>query len=690
MLRVRRPGWQKHKVAAEGKGAADAIAATWHSLWSIAAIDTRPMLFGFALCAGAVTYFSQPVEPALPLMTGVTITVAALFLLSRSVWWLSAASLPVLICLGLSGGFTAGAVRTAIVAAPVIADETRPLMLEGWVKAVEPGSKGARLRIEVHAIAGLSEEETPKMVRVTHRLDLQVAPGRFVRCLAVLRPPPSPSLPGDYDFRRQAWFEQLGAVGYVMGRCQGGPLGSPRSVTHQIALNVSAFRRRLAEHVNRVAGKRAGGFAAALVSGDRSFMRQDDQEALRASGLSHLLAISGLHMAMVGGLVYLIARRGLALIEPLALRVAVQKPAAIAALVASFAYLVISGASVSTQRAFIMSAVVFGAILADRAALSLRSYAIAMILVVLFQPESVMTPGFQMSFAASGALIATYDAWTRRRAEQERVLGPVSYTWLSLFMTSLVAGTATAPFAIYHFDRLAGFGLLANLLAMPVITFVSAPLAALSLIAAPFGLGDTGMRLFGLSLEAVLAIANWCANLPAASWSIPRAMPASTLILCAIAIAFAMAARGGARILLAGAAILPAGLLWYQAPDVIAHWSPSGELFLREADGRMTAYAIEEGDGLAPLRFANIPAGTACKASICVINLPTGQAVIHPAGKEATVPSVTISDGTQTIRLDWQSILQAGGMTVLSGRNGLYEVSAPACGQRPWRACGQS
>ena len=688
MLQLRRPGWQKHKVASEGKGAAPAIAAAWRGLWSIGTIDTRPMLFGFALCAGVVVYFAEPAEPPLWPCIAVTIAVGAVFLIARRVWWLSVLSLPALLSLGVVGGFTAGVFRAASVAAPVILSETRPRMVEGWVKAVEPGEKGARLRLEVHAISGLSPAQTPKFVRVTHRLSLNVAPGRFVRCYAVLRPPPSPSLPGDYDFRRQAWFEQLGGVGYVMGRCRGGALGPPQGGMNQLALKVSAFRRQLAEHVNVAAGERAGGFAAALVSGDRSFMEIADQDALRASGLSHLLAISGLHMAMVGGLVYLLMRRALALIEPLALRVAVQKPAAVAALIASFAYLVISGASVSTQRAFIMSAVVFGAVLADRAALSLRSYAIAMILVVLLQPESVVTPGFQMSFAASGALIATYDAWSRRRAEQERILGSMSFTWASLFVTSLVAGTATAPFAIYHFDRLAGFGLLANLLAMPIITFVSAPLAALSLILTPFGLGDYGLRLFGLSLEAVLAVAHWCANLPAAAVTLPRAMPAVTLILSAAAIAFAMAARGSARIVLAALMLIPAGIVWYRAPDVIAHWAPSGDLFLREPSGHLVRYPLVDGDGLAPLRYSNVGEGEACSSGNCILPIRSGEITIRSISD--TQARITITTTDRTITLDWTDVDRAEGITVLSGRKGLEKVLAPACGKRPWRACDQS
>ena len=278
MLQSRRPGWQKHKVAAEGKGLAPAIAAVWGSLWSIAEIDSRPLLLGFSLCGGVIVYFTLSNEPLIWPCFIATFVAGILYISTRWAWWMSAINLPALVLLGLIGGFTAATFRTASVEAPVISSGMRPLMLEGWVREVEPGAKGNRLRIEVHALSGVSAGETPKFVRVTHRLDLQVAPGRFVRCFALLRPPPSPSLPGDYDFRRQACFEQLGGVGYVMGRCRGGTLGAPHSGMKQLDLRVAAFRRRLAEHVNEAAGSRAGGFAAALVSGDRSFMKMEDQD----------------------------------------------------------------------------------------------------------------------------------------------------------------------------------------------------------------------------------------------------------------------------------------------------------------------------------------------------------------------------------------------------------------------------
>ena len=202
--------------------------------------------------------------------------------------------------------------------------------------------------------------------------------------------------------------------------------------------------------------------AAALASGDRSFLTEADQIALRGAGLAHLLAISGLHMGLVGGLVFLIVWRGLALIEPLALRLSVKKPAACAALIACASYMIISGGSVSTQRAFVMASVFFGAVLLDRAALSQRSVAIAMIILLLLAPWSVLTPGFQMSFAATSVLIATYEGWRQRRqARGHSPRTPVTFWLKSLIVTSTVTSLATAPYAIYHFERFAGFGVAA-------------------------------------------------------------------------------------------------------------------------------------------------------------------------------------------------------------------------------------
>ena len=468
-----------------------------------------PVLFAIGMLLGTLWYFSLDFEPNLLLLILGTFGLSALLFWVRQKLAFGVARIGLVIALGASFGAGAGSFASARVQTITIAQETGPVWVEGWIERGLPAERGARLELRVHAIDGLATENTPKHIRLTHILDLKTEPGRFVRCWSVLRPPPAPVLADDYGFDRQAWYMGLGAVGYVQGRCRGATLGRPGGILERVENWISVTRRQLARYVKQHAGDRAGSFAAALVSGDRSFMTMTDQEALRGAGLAHLLAISGLHMGIVGGLVFLLTWRVLALIEPVALRVNVKKPAATAALFSCLVYLVISGASVSTQRAFIMATVLFGAVLIDRTALSLRSLAIAMILVLTLLPWSVVTPGFQMSFAATGALIATYERWQRRLREQAYIRRNRSLFWVQgLFVTSTVSGFATMPFALYHFGRVAGLGLAANLMAMPIVSLISAPAATAALVLAPIGLDRWALRAFGLSLEAVLVVAH--------------------------------------------------------------------------------------------------------------------------------------------------------------------------------------
>lgn len=517
---------------------------------------------------------------------------------------------------GVFLGAAAGSWRAHSVAAPVVAESFGPAMIEGWVQEVEPGNKGVRLLIRTHSVAGKSPGEVPRFVRLTHTSRLEVAPGRFVRCWALLRPPPGPAMPGEYDFRRQAWFEQLGAVGFVQGRCRGGAFGAPSGPLGQAKLWLGSIRRNLALDVQAAAGERAGGFASALACGDRSFMRPGDAEALRNTGLAHLLAISGLHLSVVGGLVFLLSRRALVLIEPLALRIPVQKPAAVIAFFACLAYLIISGSSVSTQRAFSMAAIVFAAIVFDRSAISLRTFAIALLAVVLLQPESVVTPGFQMSFAATGALVAAYEAWRNGRAASDTRLGPIGFSWASIVVTSLVAGFATMPFALFHFDRASPIGFAANLVAMPVVTFLPAPAAARAFLLSPFGMSDTGLRLFGYSLELVLAIAHYFARFSHETGYSVHSMPPLALVLSSVGIAAAISTTGIARLLTGGGFIIAALLVWNASPRFLAHWSPSGKVFYAVEGNDIERKRLTKGSGLATLRFTEVQSSS-CDATPC-------------------------------------------------------------------------
>lgn len=662
-----------------------------------------PLIFAIGMMTGAVWYYSVAFEPSAMVLFAAALAAWSILLIGvrRLVTGITIAALT--FACGAASGAAAGGLATRLTHTATITAPIGPVMIEGWITEAQPARRGVRLVLRVHAIDGVSADQTPQTVRVTHISALKTEPGRFVRCWAVVRPPPAPVIAGDYDFQRQAWYSGLGAVGYVQGRCRGGPLGRPQSQIERTQLLIGEWRRNLAIHVERAAGERAGGFAAALASGDRSFMATADQEALRGSGLAHLLAISGLHMGIVGGLVFLILWRTLSLIEPIALRWAVKKPAALGALIACATYLVISGASVSTQRAFIMAAIVFGAVLLDRTALSLRSLSIAMIGILILAPWSVLTPGFQMSFSATGALIATYETWQNRIRETPgaRRRG-VSFWVKSLIVTSTVSSFATMPFAMYHFGRVAGLGLVANLAAMPIVSLITAPLAAAALLLAPLGLDGWALRGFGYSLEWILAIAHFVAGIGTERPVQVPQMPALSLVAFAAAITLYCLLKSMRQRM---ATLLTLGLigscLWgFSAKDRV-HWAPSGEMFLEHSSGAVQRIGILEGDGLAPLRFVDTANGKSC-ASETACSIAFGRDEVLYLGQDgpSTVPRSSRAKvvlARQRLNLSetrpgtaiivWSDVIAENGVTLERRGDRFVKREKPTCGRRPWRVC---
>ena len=481
-------------------------------------------------------------------------------------------------------GAFAAEVRTKAVAAPVLAERIGPVRIEGVLAEIDASQTGVRLRMRVRAIEGQARDQTPRFVRFSYRYPAPWLPGRPLACRAVLSPPPAPSVPGDYAFNRDAYFQQLGAVGFAIGACEAQGFGAPRDWRSQAQARIAAIRRAMAEAVYESAGGGGGGaFAAAMTVGDRSFFSPEEAEALRASGLAHLISISGLHMVLAGGAVFFAIRIAWPLIEPLALRIPAVKAAAAGAILALTAYFLVSGGEVATQRTYVIALIGFGAKLFDRPALSLRSLALSMALVVLLQPESVVSPGFQMSFAASAALIAVYEMLPRL----DRPIAPGAVArlggWLAgAAVTSLTASLATLPFAVHHFARLAPLSILANLAASPVITFWTTPAALAAAIAAPLGLAEPLLWLVGRSLEVVLRIAE-----AAQTWSPDPSVPAlgaAGLVASVLALAAFCILDGWAR--LAAAPLAAASLaMWLQTPLPAAYVSMDGSVFLRTSDG---------------------------------------------------------------------------------------------------------
>lgn len=655
----------------------------------LAAIQVQaPIVFAIGMLLGAAWYFLIDFEPSLSALTAAAFgAMLTVFFLKSSV----AASTVIALAWVLSGmtmGALSGGVATQRVQHATVAAEIGPVLLEGWIERALPATRGVRLRLKVHAIDGLDAHQTPPIVRVTHISSLETEPGRFVRCWVVLRPPPAPVIEGDYAFDRQAWYSGLGAVGYVQGRCRGGVIGAPTSNLGAIALKVSKARRQLAQYVFEAAGEKSGGFAAALSSGDRSFMSDADQEALRGAGLAHLLAISGLHMGIVGGLVFLLVWRGLAFIEPIALRVPVKKLGALAALFACAVYLVLSGASISTQRAFVMAAILFGAVLIDRTALSLRSLAIAMMIIIAVAPWSVLTPGFQMSFAATGALVATYERWNRRRRDAPEASSNKATFWLkSLVVTSTVSSLATMPFALFHFERAAPMGLIANLLAMPIISLVTAPAAAAALVLAPLGLDGLALRMFGLSLSLVLDIAHFFSARDFDDALRMSQMPGVSFGLLGSAIlTFCLFRNPIAAWSTIALLTIASGLYWAKSGTAKVHFAPSGDVFLEAANGHIERIAWQDWEGLGPLRFSDINIDRDCSAAQeCQIEFSGHMIRLF---EQAGTPQAWISNSSYELSVvTWDQIMRVNGVTFVRTRDGFEVKEKPDCGSRAWRIC---
>ena len=449
-------------------------------------------------------------------------------------------------------GLGAAHLRGVTVAQAPYAGSEEPVRLEGWVVANDASDNGPRLRLLVRDIEGV--EAPPRYVRVSVSEAGLLTAGRAATCRAVLGPPSGPMAPGGYDFARRAYFERLGATGFAFGRCRPAAFDPPTSWLDRQRLTLAAMRADLSAAIQQAAPGRGGAIAAALVTGDRSSIDTATNESLRDSGLGHLLSVSGIHMGVVGGLVFAVVLWTLSLIGPIALRFPVKKIAAVAALLVLAAYLIVSGSSVPALRSFVMACVAFGAILIDRPAISMRGLALAAFVVVLIFPESVLEPGFQMSFAATMALVALFEML--KRAPHEPALptpGPLigllnaSARGIGgVLLISFVAGLATDPFAIYHFQRFSLYSLPANLIAAPIMSFLVAPAAGVAAVLAPFGLAEPALQVMACALDLIAAVGQTFGERPEAVRALPRP-PDLAFALCVFALLWASLWRGVLR-----------------------------------------------------------------------------------------------------------------------------------------------
>ncbi|MFK7868298.1 MAG: ComEC/Rec2 family competence protein [Roseobacter sp.] len=468
------------------------------------------------LSLGIGCYFLLTFEPEPRVLLAVA-GLSALAVLSTRFW--GEAFAPFAVAAALAGlGFLMSAHRAHDVAGPVMNWRYYGPIEGRLIDIDRSASDAVRLTLDTVVLERVSTEQTPTRVRISlhgdQSLSVTPEPGMRIMTTGHLSPPGGPVEPGGFDFQRHAWFKQLGAVGYTRVPV----LALEEPVPGDLGLLVFRIRTVAAARILEVLPSDTGGFAVAITTGARSAISQDALENLRASNLAHLLAISGLHMGLLTGFVFAMLRIMIALVPYFALRVEGRKIAAVGSLIVASGYLALSGGNVATERAFIMVAVALCAVMINRRAISLRSVAIAAIIVLALRPEALLSPGFQMSFAATTALVAVFGYMRDNRIS----MGP---KWakpvVAVLISSGVAGLATAPIGAAHFNAISHYGLLANLLSVPVMGAIVVPAAVLALCLLPLGLEAIGLWIMGLGLRWILEVGDFVAHLDGARSFVP-------------------------------------------------------------------------------------------------------------------------------------------------------------------------
>ncbi len=675
------------------------------------------------MASGAMVYFSLGEEPGFPAIAACCGFLAASVHAARAKPVLNMMLAAVLL---VAAGVALAKLETWRAGTRMLGSEV-PTRLTGRVVEIERLADGRRrLTIDVLATERPALRYSPARVRVSaRRVPDAMQAGSVATGLVRLLPPSGPVRPGSYDFSFQSYFDGIGASGFFL---RGPELGAPEGSVSALGAFMVAIERLRNAAADRISGRIGGAegeIAAALVVGVRAGIPDDVNEALRRAGIYHIISISGLHMALVAGTIMLLLRSGFALFPDFSSRHPVKKYAAAFAIVGLAGYLFISGAEVAAQRSFIMLAVMLVAVLFDCAALTLRNLAIAACVVIALSPHEVVGPSFQMSFAATAALVGAYAWWGDWRADHPRetptnrslARRAAQYVVAAMFglaMTSIVAGGATAIYAAWHFQQMPSLGLFTNLAAMPIVSVMVMPFAVLGTLAMPFGLDGPFFEIMGLGLSATIAIARWFAD--RSPLDLVGPVPAGAVAAFTVALLLATILSTWLRLLAAPVAL--AGLL------LLMMDRPRPDLLVSE-DGRLAGLAIDGGrvainrsrpgeftmenwkraltatEVVGPAGRQNRPAtgeaanaadgpagratdvarppsapGFACADGLCFARHPTGAVIVHALDGQAALDACAIASVVVVEDPSAENVCRSRGVLVITGRDLARQGSA--------------
>ncbi|MBV8506422.1 MAG: ComEC/Rec2 family competence protein [Alphaproteobacteria bacterium] len=661
-----------------------------------------PVFFG----AGIGVYFLLKVEPPLwPAIAAAIAGIGAVVALRRY-----------RVCYEAALAFTVFAAGFALMRetawereVPMLQRHLGPVAVTGRVIDIDLMEKGWRIVIDADPLPGVDASDQPRRLRVhIPPSSGELNPGDRVSFKAMLYPVPAQILPGGRDFQRELYFAGIGGVGYTFGGAHrvAGPEseGGWRESLRQLRIEMT-------RRITAVLPGSTGGVASALITGKRGAITEEVKQAFRDTGLSHLLAIAGLHLGLVGAFVFFTVRGGLALIPPIALRYPIKKIAACATLLVLACYLLLSGAAIPTQRAFVMNGLVFGAIIIDRLRISMRVCAIAAAVVLVIDPAILVGVSFQMSFGAVVALIAVYETYGARlgrllhsRSVSGKVLGYCG----GVAVTTVVATLGTYPYSIYHFHHLALYSPLANVIAVPLSAMWTLPWGVVTCLLMPFGLERLALAPMGWGIDITIWVAEHISALPGDVWAVPRLPPEGLLLISIGGLWLCLWQGTWRRWGMVAIAAGFASMLLTRPPDIliadggrfVAARASDGDYFISADKGEKIVRSFFASETGAVLQAW--PAGTGaegdldCGGELCVytargrrVAIVTGEAAlpIRCTGFDAIVSQVPAGFHCRSLMpvIDRIDSWRRGAIALWLHRDGITVESAnESRGDRPW------
>lgn len=662
-----------------------------------------------ALTCGIWIYFGLESEPGFSITLAVIVFAVAALVFGRHRG-------AVLLFAMVALGFGLAKARTSWVATPLVAASTGEVQLVGQVEDVAVSGKRLVLVVAPQQVEGIAASDLPQRLRLTSFSKLgKPSIGDHVAAKVRLSPLPSPVFPGGFDYGRQLFFEGIGGTGRITAIASLTP--GPATWKLSAAGWLESIRQAINTRIHAVLSGQTAAFAEALIDGERGTIPKELNRSFQLSGLAHVLSISGLHMSLVAGGVFWLVRALLALVPALALRFAIKKWAAAAALAAGLFYMLLAGAEVATQRSYIMIAVVFFAVLVDRPALSLRNLALAALIILATQPEAAIQASFQMSFLAVLGLAAFFEGWaqyrrkadaTRRDARSwiERTAWALAAAIATSLATTLVAGAMSSLPAAYHFGRVAPYGLLGNGLAIPIVSLWVMPMALLATLLMPLGLETWPLWLMGQGLDVTIAISDWVAGLPGAGRVVPQP-PAGLAIAATFGLAGFCLLRGPLRWAGLCIALMLIGFGWRAEPRDILINRTASNVAIQNADSllvpmaaRKDRFSVEKwllanGEAATPAEAAR-RSGWSCADHRCTAHVGDATLLVlaegGPMPPDCAGAQIVIADfplrgacRAVPLRIDRFDLWRSGAHAIrLTGKTPVVTTARGQQGQRPW------